>query len=230
MGLQSPSKSLKGFFWQEGGYTRSVWRGCLKWKQKKKNGVWWQLIFLPAPFACCLVMSLMAFSPFVTLSAEWYNWAGGHIFLLPCWAMTRKERGFWTSAVSPSVCSATCFQVVFYWERWWFSDASLCLCKQFSVAMPSPEYSAKLKDGVTPTQSVLPLAGAGGNGQNPSQRLWMGWHLKEGKAEATKRGLKGLDSLEQTCTAKLGVGIAQLSNSEDLFAVLALQIVNKCYC
>lgn len=60
---------------------------------------------------------------------------------------------------------------------------SFCnLFAPLGVAMPSPEYGTKLKDGVTPSQSVLPLAGAGGNGQNPSQRPSMGWHLKEGKA------------------------------------------------
>lgn len=57
----------------------------------------------------------------------------------------------------------------------------------------------------------------------------MSWHLEKGKGWATKRGLKGLNSLEQACMAELGVGIVWLSNSENLFAVLALLKVSKCY-
>lgn len=52
----------------------------------------------------------------------------------------------------------------------------------FRSVWPSPEYNTKLKDGVTPSQSVLRLAGAGGNAQNSSQRPSMSWHLKKGKA------------------------------------------------
>lgn len=131
----------------------------------------------------------MALSPFVTASAEWYNWAGGQIF---CCSIEQrlKGRGDFEQVLSPLQYA---MQLVSKWcFSWSGGDCqvpcfvcgnSFCnLFVPFGVAMPSPEYNTKLKDGVTPSQSVLRLAEAGGNAQNPSQRPSMSWHLKKGKA------------------------------------------------
>lgn len=52
-----------------------------------KNCMWWQLILLRPAVAAIrnvgyFVISVMALSPFVTASAEWYNWAGGQILAM----------------------------------------------------------------------------------------------------------------------------------------------------
>lgn len=60
-------------------------------------------------------------------------------------------------------------------------------------------------------------------------RPWLGTYRRE-KPRLQKRGLRGLNSLEQACRAELGIGIVWLSNSRDLFAVLALLKVNKRSC
>lgn len=36
----------------------------------------------------------MAFSPFVTASAEWYNWAGGHIICCPVEQRPKRKEDF----------------------------------------------------------------------------------------------------------------------------------------
>lgn len=131
----------------------------------------------------------MAISPFVTASAEWYNWAGGQIFCCSIEQRLKGRRDF-EQVLSPLQCA---MQLVSKWcFSWSGGDCqvpcfvcgnSFCnLFVPFGVAMPSPEYNTKLKDGVTPSQSVLRLAEAGGNAQNPSQRPSMSWHLKKGKA------------------------------------------------
>lgn len=154
------------------------------------------LIFLPPAVAVAsirdagyLVISVMGLSPFVTASAEWYNWAGGQIFCCPV-EQRPKRRGDFEQVLSPLQYAV---QLVSKWCFSWSGGGvqvpcfvcanSFCnLFALFGVAMPSPEYGTKLKDGVTLSQSVLPLAGAGGNRQNHSQRPSLGWHLKEEKA------------------------------------------------
>lgn len=142
----------------------------------------------------------MVLSPFVTASAGCYNWTGRQIF---CCSIEQrlKGRGDFEQVLSPLQCAV---QLVSKWcFSWRGGDCqvpcfvcanSFCnLFAPFGVAMPSLECSTKLKDGVTPSQSVLPLAGAGGNAQNPSQRLSRSWHLKEGKGWATKKGSQGIE-------------------------------------
>lgn len=55
----------------------------------------WQLIYLPPTIDSVtdsgyLVISVMALSPFVKASAEWYNWAGGQIF---CCSVEQQLKG-----------------------------------------------------------------------------------------------------------------------------------------
>lgn len=120
----------------------------------------------------------MALSPFVTASAEWYNWAGGHIICCPVEQCPKRKEDF-EQVLSPlqyamQLVSKQCFS--------WSSGGVQGLCfvyansfcnlfAPFSVAMPSPEYGTNLKAGVTPSQSVLPLAGAGGKDKT---RRWVG--------------------------------------------------------
>lgn len=142
-----------------------------------------------------LVISVMALSPFVKASAEWYNWAGGQIFCCPVEQQLKGEgilykcclpfsmqchlfpSGVLVGAVMVFKCLALSMQTVFV----------TCLlhllwqCPALNTAQNLR--MASLRPG------PFSFAGAGGNRQNPSQRPLMDWHLKKEKAQATERGL-----------------------------------------
>lgn len=66
----------------------------------------------------------------------------------------------WCFSWSGGDCQVPCFVC---------ANSFYNLFAPFGVAMPSLEYNTKLEDGVIPSQSVLPLAEAGANAQNPAK-------------------------------------------------------------
>lgn len=160
----------------------------------KKNGVWWQLIFPPPAVASIrdvgyLVISVMALSPFVTASVEWYNWARGHIFC--CLLSNDRKR----EAILNKCCLPFSMQCNLFPSGGLVGTVVVFKCLALSVQTvfltcllrsvwqcPVLNEAQNLRMASLHPSLFSLLPGAGGNGQNPSQRPSMGWHLKDGKA------------------------------------------------